>query len=117
MKLTIYHNPQCSKSRNTLSLIKEQGRHPEIVLYLENVIAAEDILNIANLLGSPVRDIVRSNKKDYLKENNYPLGGNNIELSIWLAKNPKVLQRPIVVNNSNSKAIIGRPPENLYEIL
>jgi arsenate reductase-like glutaredoxin family protein len=45
------------------------------------------------------------------------LGGNNIELSIWLAKNPKVLQRPIVVNNSNSKAIIGRPPENLYEIL
>jgi arsenate reductase len=117
MKLTIYHNPQCSKSRNTLSLIKEQGIQPEIVLYLENVIAAEDILNIANLLGSPVRDIVRSNEKDYLKENNYPLGGNNIELSIWLAKNPKVLQRPIVVNNSNSKAIIGRPPENLYEIL
>lgn len=117
MKLTIYHNPQCSKSRNTLSLIKEQGIQPEIVLYLENVIAAEDILNIANLLGSPVRDIIRSNEKDYLKENNYPLGGNNIELSIWLAKNPKVLQRPIVVNNSNSKAIIGRPPENLYEIL
>jgi|TARA_B100000767_G_C19638691_1_gene481561 arsenate reductase len=117
MKLTIYHNPQCSKSRNTLSLIKEQGIQPEIVLYLENIIAAEDILNIANLLGSPVRDIVRSNEKDYLKENNYPLGGNNIELSIWLAKNPKVLQRPIVVNNSNSKAIIGRPPENLYEIL
>tara|TARA_B110000444_G_scaffold75398_1_gene71022 strand:- start:2657 stop:3010 length:354 start_codon:yes stop_codon:yes gene_type:complete len=117
MKLTIYHNPQCSKSRNTLSLIKEQGIQPEIVLYLENIIAAEDILNIANLLGSPVSDIVRSNEKDYLKENNYPLGGNNIELSIWLAKNPKVLQRPIVVNNSNSKAIIGRPPENLYEIL
>ena len=57
MKLTIYHNPQCSKSRNTLSLIKEQGIQPEIVLYLENVIAAEDILNIANLLGSPVRDL------------------------------------------------------------
>ncbi|MFQ3334194.1 MAG: arsenate reductase [Woeseiaceae bacterium] len=117
MELTIYHNPQCSKSRNTLSLIKKQGIKPEIILYLENIISAEDIRNIAKLLHFPIKDIIRNNDKDYLKETNYPVGEKDIELSIWLAKNPEALQRPIVLNNSNGKAIIGRPPENLYEIL
>ena len=117
MKLTIYHNPNCSKSRNTLSLIKEQGIEPQVILYLKNILSAEDILNISKSLNTPIKNIIRKNEEDYLKATDLPVTENDDELSIWLAKNSKLMQRPIVVNNSNGKAIIGRPPENLFEIL
>ena len=117
MKLTIYHNPNCSKSRNTLSLIKEQGIEPLVILYLKNILSAEDILNISKSLNTPVKNIIRKNEEDYLEATDLPVTEKDDELSIWLAKNSKLMQRPIVVNNSNGKAIIGRPPENLFEIL
>ena len=117
MKLTIYHNPNCSKSRNTLSLIKEQGIKPRVILYLKNILSAEDILNISKSLNTPVKNIIRKNEQDYLEATDLPVTEKDDELSIWLAKNSKLMQRPIVVNNSNGKAIIGRPPENLFEIL
>ena len=117
MKLTIYHNPNCSKSRNTLSLIKEQGIEPQVILYLKNTLSAEDILNISKSLNTPVKNIIRKNEEDYLEATDLPVTEKDDELSIWLAKNSKLMQRPIVVNNSNGKAIIGRPPENLFEIL
>ena len=117
MKLTIYHNPNCSKSRNTLSLIKEQGIEPQVILYLKNILSAEDILNISKSLNTPVKNIIRKNEEDYLEATDFPVTEKDDELSIWLAKNSKLMQRPIVVNNSNGKAIIGRPPENLFEIL
>ena len=117
MKLTIYHNPNCSKSRNTLSLIKEQGIEPQVILYLKNILCAEDILNISKSLNTPVKNIIRKNEEDYLEATDLPVTEKDDELSIWLAKNSKLMQRPIVVNNSNGKAIIGRPPENLFEIL
>lgn len=117
MKLTIYHNPNCSKSRNTLSLIKEQGIEPQVILYLKNILSAEDILNISKSLNTPVKNIIRKNEQDYLEATDLPMSEKDDELSIWLAKNCKLMQRPIVINNSNGKAIIGRPPENLYKIL
>jgi|TARA_B110000438_G_scaffold158517_1_gene151764 arsenate reductase len=117
MKLTIYHNPNCSKSRNTLSLIKEQGIEPQVILYLKNILSAEDILNISKSLNTPVKNIIRKNEEDYLEATDLPVTEKDDELSIWLAKNSKLMQRPIVINNSNGKAIIGRPPENLFEIL
>ena len=63
------------------------------------------------------KNIIRKNEEDYLEATDLPVTEKDDELSIWLAKNSKLMQRPIVVNNSNGKAIIGRPPENLFEIL
>lgn len=111
----IYHNPRCSKSRETLNLLKENGIEPQVVLYLETPPDAATIKQLLRMLGmSSARELMRT-KEDLYKSLN--LGDNQLseqELVQALVDNPKLIERPIVV--ANGKARIGRPPEQVLEI-
>jgi len=112
---TIYHNPRCSKSRQTLTLLEANGVKPEIVLYLETTPSKKEIKDILCKLSMRPRQLMRT-KEDLYKENN--LGDESLsdeQLIDAMVKFPKVIERPIVL--ANNKAAIGRPPENILDIL
>jgi arsenate reductase len=117
MALTIYHNPRCSKSRKTLELITESGIEPTIVLYLRDTPAASDILDIAGKLGMSVADLLRRGESEFKDATDLPALGDDTALARWIEAHPIVLQRPIVVDDESGKAIIGRPPENVQDLL
>lgn len=112
----IYHNPRCSKSRDTLSLLKSNGVEPDVVLYLETPPDAATLRELLNMLGfSHARELMRV-KEDLYKSLN--LGDSHLtedELIQAMVENPKLIERPIVV--ANGKARIGRPPESVLEIV
>lgn len=116
MTVTIYHNPRCSKSRQTLALIEEKGITPDVVKYLDIPLSADRLRELQTLLGySSPREMMRT-KEDLYKELN--LGDSSVSddaLLAAIANNPKLLERPIVVNGD--KAAMGRPPENVLAIL
>ena len=116
MSVTIYHNPRCSKSRQTLALIEEQGVAPEIVKYLDDTPTAGELKGLFAKLGyHSVRDMMRT-KEDVYKE--LSLGEDGVteeQLFNAMAANPKLIERPIVVNGD--KAAMGRPPEQVLDIL
>jgi arsenate reductase (glutaredoxin) len=113
--MKIYHNPRCSKSRQTLALIRDAGIDPEVVEYLDNPPSVSELDRILNLLDLEPHDLMRTKEAVY-KE----LGLANRELSRdeaiqLLVEHPKLIERPIVTKGN--QAIIGRPPENVNEIL
>ena len=112
---TIYHNPRCSKSRKTLELLKENGIDPEIVLYLEETPSGEEIAKLLKSLNMEPRELLRSSEAEYrelgLKNQDF----SNEQLIQIMSENPKLIERPIVTNNS--VAIIGRPPENVLKLI
>ncbi|RMF08956.1 MAG: arsenate reductase (glutaredoxin) [Alphaproteobacteria bacterium] len=115
MTVTIYHNPRCSKSRQTLALLEERGIEPEVVRYLETPPDADRLADILALLDMEPRDLMRTKEALY-KE----LGLDNDALTrdqliAAMVKNPVLIERPIVV--ANGKAAIGRPPERVLDIL
>jgi arsenate reductase len=113
--ITIHHNPRCSKSRQTLTIIEERGITPEIALYLENPLTVNDIEGLLSKLGMTARDIIRKGEDAY-KENMLNDMSLSEEMLIQaIANNPKLLERPIVVKGH--KAIMGRPPENVLALL
>ena len=114
-KITIYHNPKCRKSRKALEIIQNNNIEPTIILYLVNKLSKAEIKNLLTKLGLSIRDILRTEEDEYKKNNlkNENLSDN--KLIEFLIKFPKLLQRPIVVKNS--KAVIGRPPENILNLL
>ena len=114
-KPTIYHNPRCSKSRQTLQLIEEQGIEPEIVLYLENPPSANKIKEILKMLDLEPRDLMRKKEAEYKEQNLADDGLTKTDLIKAMVETPKLIERPIVVNQG--KAAIGRPPENVLETL
>jgi arsenate reductase len=117
MSLTIYHNPRCSKSRKTLAIIEEAGIEPGIVLYLEDTPGAADILDMASKLGKSVADLLRRGESTFKEATDLPDLNNDAALAAWVAAHPIVLERPIVVDTASGKAVIGRPPENVKELL
>ena len=117
MTITIYHNPRCSKSRKTLELIEEAGFSPEIVNYLDNPPAAARICELAGILGLPVAEILRRNEDEFRNADDVPALDDNDALAAWIEKHPRVLQRPIVIDDAAGIAVIGRPPENVRELL
>ena len=115
MTVTIYHNPRCSKSRQTLALLREHVKEPEIIQYLENPPTAKQLTKILRLLNLPPRGLMRQKVPEY---KSLGLDDPNLVDSVLIAAmsaNPKIIERPIVVNNN--KAILGRPPENVLQIL
>ncbi len=115
MTVTIYHNPRCSKSRQTLALLEENGVSPDVVLYLENPPSAGELQAIAKKLGSKgAREMMRVKEAPYQELN---LEGVSAEDALFeaMTKNPILIERPIVVNGD--KAAIGRPPESVLDIL
>jgi len=112
---TIYHNPRCSKSRQTLELIKIQDIEPEIVLYLETPLDAQAIAGLLKKLGISARQLLRKGEQAYKEQN---LGDSSLteaQLIDAMVKFPKLIERPVVV--VGEKAVIGRPPEQVLEIL
>ena len=114
-EIIIYHNPKCSKSRKALEIIKSNNFKPIIILYLVNKLSKTEVENLLSKLGLSIRDILRTGEDEY-KNNN--LKNENLtddKLIDFLIKFPKLLQRPIVVKNN--KAVVGRPPENILDVL
>ena len=112
---TIYHNPRCSKSRQTLELIKANGIDPSIVLYLEEPPTAETLSNIINLLKLKPRDLLRKGEDEYKALNLKDTTIDDIEIIKFMSKYPKLIKRPIVISGKN--AILGRPPENVLSLI
>ena len=117
MSLTIYHNPRCSKSRKTLEIIQNAGITPGIVEYLAEPPSADRILQLARMLGRPVQELLRRNEAEFREAMDLPDLADDASLAVWVAANPKVLERPIVVDDETDSAVIGRPPENVEALL
>ena len=117
MTITIYHNPRCSKSRQTLELIENAGVRTTVVRYLEDPPGADRIRELAATIGVPVAELLRRNEDDFRHATDLPDLDDDASLAAWLAQHPRVMQRPIVIDDSAGLAIIGRPPENVQEIL
>jgi arsenate reductase len=113
-KFTIYHNPRCSKSRNTLALLEERGVSPDIVLYLETPPDRKQIMNLLSMLGMSAGDLVRRGEQDY-KSCGLDRNSTDEEIVNAMATHPKLIERPIVVKGK--KAVLGRPPENVLELI
>jgi len=112
--LTIYHNPRCRKSRETLQIIEDAGEMVQVVEYLKIPPSREELANIVEMLGIQPEALVR--KGEAIFKENYK--GKSFSDDEWLdilANNPKLIERPIVVKDS--RAVIGRPPENVLELI
>ncbi len=115
MSVTIYHNPRCSKSRQTLALLEEQGISPEVVLYLENPPSADELGSVLTMLGKDPRDAMRRKEDPYKANGLDDESLSRDDLIAAMVANPILIERPIVV--SGGKAAIGRPPESVLDIL
>lgn len=114
-QITIFHNPRCSKSRQTLQLLNENGVEPEIVEYLKVGVCQDTVESLLSKLGVEPRAMMRTKEAEYKEQN---LGDDNVSrdaLINAIVATPKLLERPIVVNGD--KAAIGRPPENVLDII
>ena len=115
MKVRIYHNPRCSKSRQTLEILKNKNCDIEIIEYLKVPMALKELKDILNKLNYEPRDLIRKGEDIYKTEN---LVNKSLTSNILMEKmilNPILIERPIVV--FNDKAVVGRPPEKVLEIL
>ena len=115
MSITIYHNPKCSKSRQTLKLLEEQGENPAIIEYLKNPPTAEKLKEILSLLGMSPRDLMRKKEDEYKKLGLANSNFSDGDLIDFMVRNPILIERPIVL--ANGQAAIGRPPEQILNIL
>lgn len=111
----IFHNPRCSKSRQTLELLQKQGIEPEIIRYLETPPTEQELDHILTLLGLEPRQLMRTKEPEYKA-----LGLDNPDLTREqliraMVEAPKLIERPIVL--ANGRAAVGRPPEKVLEIL
>ena len=114
-KIIIYHNPKCSKSRKALEIIRSKNIEPTIILYLISKLSKTEVKNLLSKLGLSIRDILRTGEDEYKKNNLTNENLSDSQLIEFLIKFPTLMQRPIVVKNS--KAVIGRPPENILNLL
>ena len=112
--MKIYHNPRCSKSRQTLALIEEKRSDVEIVEYLNNIPSKNELKEILSLLNIPAEKLLR--KGEAIFKEKYK--GKNLSEDEWIdamIEYPKLIERPIVIEGN--KAVSGRPPENVLELL
>jgi arsenate reductase len=115
MSITIYHNPRCSKSRQTLALLQEKGIEPEVRLYLEEVPTADELEEVILKLGSDARSLLRTNEKLYKSLELSDSSLTDQALITAMTAHPELIERPIVINGDDAR--IGRPPEAVLEIL
>jgi arsenate reductase len=112
--ITIYHNPRCSKSRQGVALLEESGKEFTIVKYLEDTLDEQKLSEIISLLNISPIELVRKNEKIW-KEMFKGKELNDSQIIKAMVENPKLIERPIVVNDK--KAVVGRPPENINNII
>ncbi|HAG01714.1 MAG: arsenate reductase (glutaredoxin) [Leclercia adecarboxylata] len=114
--VTIYHNPRCSKSRETLTLLKTNGVEPQVVLYLDTPPDADTLRTLLGQLGmASARELMRQKEELYKELGLADSALGEDALIQAMVDNPKLIERPIVV--ANGKARIGRPPEQVLEIV
>ena len=114
-KLVIYHNPRCSKSRETLQILRDNDVNAEIVEYLENPPTAAELRDIIAKLGMGARDLLRTTEAVYREADLDDDSLSEEEIIEAICEYPALLQRPIVV--AGDRAVIGRPPARVLEIL
>ena len=115
MSVKIYHNPRCSKSRDTLKLLEAQGIQPEIILYLKKPPTAIELQDILLKLAIKPHALLRTKETEYMDNDLDDPSLSDAELIDAMVRIPRLIERPIVL--ANGKAAIGRPPENVLEIL
>ncbi|WNN43291.1 MULTISPECIES: arsenate reductase (glutaredoxin) [Winslowiella] len=114
--VTIYHNPRCSKSRETLNLLQQHGVTPEVVLYLDTPPDEATLKSLLQQLGfNSARQLLRNKEEQYKQLNLADASLSEAQLLQAMIDHPKLIERPIVV--ANGQARIGRPPEQVLEIL
>lgn len=112
--MKIYHNPRCRKSRETLAIIEEKGINPEIILYLEDIPTQKELKQVIELLKIKPAELLRKSEapyKEFIKGKDL----TDKQLIKYMVEYPKLIERPIVIKNK--KAIIGRPPEKVLELI
>ncbi len=114
MAIVVWHNPRCSKSRNGIKYLDEKGIEYEIRKYLDNPPIKDEIRDVLKKLGMSARELMRTKEKIY-KELNLKDVDNEDELIDAMAKYPKLIERPIVINGD--KAVVARPESRIDEIL
>lgn len=112
--VTIYHNPKCSKSRQTLALLEERDLKLRIVLYLDSPPSRSELSDIVKMLGVEAADIVRTGEDEY-KESGLTAESPEEDVLDAILIAPKLMQRPIVI--CGDQARVGRPPESALEII
>lgn len=115
MTLTLWHNPRCSKSRQTLALLEERGHKPQIVEYLKAPPTAAELDRVLTALGKEPREAMRKGEAVYKELGLQDEGLSRAKLVAAMAANPILIERPILLNGN--KAAIGRPPETVLDIL
>lgn len=113
--VTIYHNPRCSKSRQTLALLEENGIEPDVVQYLDTPPDTDTLRELLSKLGISARQLLRTGEDAYKELNLADPSLSEDALIKAMVANPKLIERPIVVKGS--KAVIGRPPETVLELI
>ncbi|GHF15723.1 arsenate reductase [Kordiimonas sediminis] len=114
MSLTIWHNPRCSKSRQTLALLEEKGQTPDVRLYLEDTPDAAEIKNVLKALGIEARALMRTKEAEYKEQGLQDITDEDALIAAMI-KTPKLIERPVVLKDG--KAAVGRPPENVLSLL
>ena len=115
MTAIIYHNPRCTKSRQTLELLRENGVEPIVIEYLKTPPSVETLKNIIDVMGCEVRDILRKSESAYKENGLDDKSLSDYDILAVVVDNPILIERPIVT--TEGKAAIGRPPENILAII
>jgi arsenate reductase len=115
MSVTIYHNPRCGKSRQTLQLLKDQDIEPDIIEYLKTPPSVQELDDILKKLGMEPRDLMRKKEAEYKANALDDAALDRQTLIQVMVEHPILIERPIVL--ANGKAAVGRPPENVLAIL
>jgi arsenate reductase len=113
--LTFYHNPRCSKSRSALQLLQARGLSPTLVHYLETPLDAAQLQSLLGKLGTGARELLRIGEDEYTTLNLADNSLSEAQLIAAMAAHPKLIERPIL--QIGDKAVIGRPPEKVLELL
>lgn len=111
----IFHNPRCSKSRQTLELLREHNVEPEIIRYLETPPTEAELKQIIALLDCHPREAMRTKEKEYREQNLNDPALSEDDLIRAMVKTPKLIERPIVIRGN--RAVLGRPPENALDLV
>ena len=112
--MKIYHNPRCSKSRQTLALLKENGVDPDVVLYLDKIMTADELRELLAKLGISPMQLVRKGEAVWKEKYKGKELSDHQVIEAMIA-NPKLIERPIV--EKDQLAVLGRPPENILELI
>ncbi|MGY1424638.1 arsenate reductase (glutaredoxin) [Lysobacter sp. A289] len=111
----IYHNPRCSKSRGALELLRERGIEPEVITYLDTPPSASELRELLAMLAVPARELLRTGETEYTELGLADPDKTDAALIDAMASHPRLIERPVFVHAG--RAVIGRPPEKVLELL